>query len=234
MELLGVALGQYVDRRMTQRSPVGGNWKAVYAGENVDSDASTLISVILDNWPDIFRNDLRAIGRSLLSEARSWRNDWAHNRTFSDPDTDRALDTVERLLKLIDAPEAAEVGASKAKMPRTQDEADDNRAIPQSPTRIEKPGGPVKPHHLSKDRGPAQQAIRSSISTGNRLLTPGRSKPFSVGRVDERGVVLLFGETETPTPFTWECLEGIESFLRGQGMGANRNDLRHGGNARNT
>ena len=105
MELLGVAFCEI--RRPTHDTTLSGQWqrKAVYAGENVDSDASTLFDVILDNWPHVFRDDLRAIGRSLLSEARSWRNDWAHNRTFSDPDADRALDTVERLLKLVDAPE---------------------------------------------------------------------------------------------------------------------------------
>jgi hypothetical protein len=217
MELLGVALGRYVDQRMTQRSPVGGNWRAAYSGENLDADASTLISVILDNWPQVFRDDLRAIGRSLLSEARTWRNDWAHNRAFSDPDTDRALDTVERLLRLIDAPEAAEVGASKAKMPPTMGEREHRDSIPQSPTRIKEPTGPVRPHHLSTPRGPAQQAIQSSISPGTRLLTPGRSRPFSVGSIDEKGIVLLFGEQETPTRFKWECLEGAVEFLKGSG-----------------
>src|SRR6202042_513760 len=58
------------------------------------------------------------------SEARIWRNDWSHNRHISDPDTDRALDTVERLLNFIDAPGATEVGVSRAEMRRSQAEVE--------------------------------------------------------------------------------------------------------------
>jgi hypothetical protein len=110
IELLGVGLGPYVDRRMTRHSTVGGNWKAAHTGKNVDSDASALISVILDNWQYVFREHLRNKGRSWLGEAKDCRNNWAHNVNFSDPETERALNTVELLLNLIEAPEAAEVG----------------------------------------------------------------------------------------------------------------------------
>jgi hypothetical protein len=50
-----------------------------------------------------------------------------------------------------------------------------------------------------------------------RLSTPSRGSPFSVGRVDDKGVVLLFGRKETPTPFTWECLEGAVALLKDRG-----------------
>jgi hypothetical protein len=36
-------------------------------------------------------------------------------------------------------------------------------------------------------------------------------------KVDDRGVVLLFGAKETPTPFSWTSLEGAVDFLRGKG-----------------
>jgi hypothetical protein len=65
-------------------------------------------------------------------------------------------------------------------------------------------------------RGPAQQAIQASIRSGTHLSTPSRGSPFSVGRIDERGVVLLFGAKEFPTPFTWASLEGVIEFLRGK------------------
>jgi hypothetical protein len=38
-----------------------------------------------------------------------------------------------------------------------------------------------------------------------------------VASVDDRGVVLLFGARETPTRFSWTCLEGAVDFLRGYG-----------------
>jgi hypothetical protein len=177
IELLGVALGRYVDLRMTQRSPVGGNWKAAYAGENVDSDASTLIGVVFDNWPIVFRDELRAFGRSLLTESRTWRNDWAHTRTFSDSDTDRALDTVERLLTLIGAPESAEVGALKEKSPPADDEREDQPVIPQLPMRIEGPRAPVPDGGLHGRRTNAWLILSAA-----RALTSAGQTPFA--RID--------------------------------------------------
>ena len=145
MELLGVALAPYVDRRLSKRSPAGGNWKAAYANENVETDPSVLVGVILDNWQDVFRDELRGPGRNLLSEAREWRNHWAHNNSFSHPDAYRALDTVERLLALLDAPEAAEVGKSKSDMQRAQIEAEARSATPSSAALFTDPAGGLKP-----------------------------------------------------------------------------------------
>jgi hypothetical protein len=129
MELLGAALGPYVDRRLTKRAPSGGNWRALYASDNVDTDASTLIGVILDYWPNVFRDELHALGRCFLGEARHWRNHWAHNEPFSDADTNRALDTVERLLTLIDAQEASEVARWKVETQRAQADVGTRSAV---------------------------------------------------------------------------------------------------------
>lgn len=119
LELVGAALGVFVDRRMARRSPKGAAWKAQYSGENLDSDPSALITVVLDHWQDVFRDELRG-GRNWIGEIRDWRNRWAHQGTFSDNDAYRALDTAERLLVLIDAPEAAAVAASKAELAQAQ------------------------------------------------------------------------------------------------------------------
>ena len=45
LELLAGAFGPYIDRRMTKRSPMGGNWKAAYADVNVEEDPSAQINV---------------------------------------------------------------------------------------------------------------------------------------------------------------------------------------------
>jgi hypothetical protein len=66
-------------------------------------------------------------------------------------------------------------------------------------------------------RRPARRAIQGSIISGTRLTTPARGAPFTVAKVDDRGVVLLFGAKETPTPFSWSSLEGAVEFLRGKG-----------------
>src|SRR5258708_4578036 len=113
LELLGPALGLYVDRRMTKRSPMGGNWKAAYPNDNLVSDTSALSGVVYDHWDVVFKAELRGTGRGLVNEVRDWRNRWAHDQPIPHDDAYRALDSIERLLALIDAPEAAEVGASK-------------------------------------------------------------------------------------------------------------------------
>ena len=64
---------------------------------------------MLDRWDDAFHADLGYRVKNLLYEIRDIRNDWAHNsRSFDDDDTDRALDSIERLLDAIDA--TAEAG----------------------------------------------------------------------------------------------------------------------------
>ncbi|MCP4304792.1 MAG: hypothetical protein GY788_07960 [bacterium] len=61
--------------------------------------------------------------------------------------------------------------------------------------------------------GPIEGAIRSSASPGLTLSTPTGRGQFSVAQIDERGIVLLLGKKEWPTPLTWACLEGIADFL---------------------
>lgn len=130
LDLAGTALGPYVDRRMTKRSPMGGNWTAQYPSENLTSDASALINVILDNWQPVFRDELRSTGRNLVGEVREWRNKWAHSEAFSHDDAYRALDSIERLLTLIDASQAQEVGESKGAVMRARYEAEAKGAVP--------------------------------------------------------------------------------------------------------
>ena len=146
LELLGRALGPYVDLRMTKRSPMGGNWKATYADVNVDEDPSAQISAVLDNWQAVFRDDLRTTGRNLVGEVRDWRNKWAHNEPFSHDDAYRALDTIERLLTLIGAPDAAtEVGAAKSELMRQRLEAEAKKATPKPDALFTEPAAGLRP-----------------------------------------------------------------------------------------
>ena len=144
LELAGAALGVYVDRRMTKRSPQGGHWKQGY-DTNVESDISALVGVIFDHWNDVFKDELRSTGRNLVGETRDWRNKWAHNVPISSKDTYRALDTLERLLELIDAPQAGDVGRSKAELQRTTYEAEARAAAPKPEALFTEPAGGLKP-----------------------------------------------------------------------------------------
>ena len=113
-------------------SPTGGNWKTQYAADNIDSDPSALIGVILDHWQPVFRDELKSTGRNLVGEVRDWRNKWAHHEAFSHDDAYRALDSIERLLALVDAGQAAEVGASKTAVMRARFEAEARSVTPSS------------------------------------------------------------------------------------------------------
>ena len=144
LELAGHALGVYVDRRMSRRAPQGGNWKHTY-DDNVDSDISALVGVVLDHWGDVFKDDLKATGRNLVGETRDWRNKWAHNLPISSKDAYRALDTLERLLELIDAPEAGDVGKSKAELQRATYEAEARAATPKAEALFAEPAAGLKP-----------------------------------------------------------------------------------------
>ena len=55
-----------------------------------------------------FSDVLGRVGQSYTIELRDTRNAWAHNESFTDDDTYRALDTGERLMSLVGAPGAAD------------------------------------------------------------------------------------------------------------------------------
>src|SRR5262245_10965397 len=72
-------------------------------------DAASLLAVLWNQWNNVFRRTLGQSERTLVSELRDVRNKWAHQNPFSGDDTDRALDSVARLLGAVSAPQADEV-----------------------------------------------------------------------------------------------------------------------------
>lgn len=77
-----------------------------------------------------FNKALGKAGESFAIELREVRNAWAHNGTFSDDDAYRALDTGERLLKLIGAmKEADELQAIRLNLRRVASDKDDKRVL---------------------------------------------------------------------------------------------------------
>ncbi|GAA4286600.1 DUF499 domain-containing protein [Georgenia daeguensis] len=77
-----------------------------------------------------FNRALGKAGDAYASELREVRNSWAHNGTFSDEDAYRALDTGERLLKLVGAAkEAGEVHGIKVNLRRVTADKDDKRVL---------------------------------------------------------------------------------------------------------
>ena len=123
MELLRTGLGPFVEREIATAHPTTNPAREAlrYWGDhNLASrpipewDVHALLRLMWDSWNAVFRNTLGHAERTYVSELRTARNNWAHQRRFSTDDAYRALDSTHRMLTSVSAPEAAE--AEKMKM----------------------------------------------------------------------------------------------------------------------
>ena len=83
-------------------------------------DVAGLLKLMWETWNDVFRPILGHAERSFVSEQRGYRNRWAHQEPFSGDDAYRALDTANRLLAAVSAPEAAEVDRLRMELLRVR------------------------------------------------------------------------------------------------------------------
>lgn len=128
LELLNQGLKPYIEREL--RGVYGNQWEArardvLREDSMADSrsgvinwDTQALLVVLWEHWNTVFRNILGHAERSLVSELRDTRNRWAHQKAFSLDDSYRALDTIQRLLAAISAPEAIEIERQKQEILR--------------------------------------------------------------------------------------------------------------------
>ena len=84
----------------------------------VDWDVAGLLALMWDTWNQVFRNVLGPAERGYVGELRGLRNKWAHQEVFSSDDAYRALDSSQRLLTSISAPQAGEVEKMKMELLR--------------------------------------------------------------------------------------------------------------------
>jgi predicted AAA+ superfamily ATPase len=127
LDLLREGLAPFVEREFTSVYGAEASAQAArFLGEdrlNVnrpigDWDSAALLKVMWDAWNDVFKHTLGFAERSLVSELREWRNKWAHEQPFSGDDADRALDSAERLLLAVSAPQAEDVRKLKLDLRR--------------------------------------------------------------------------------------------------------------------
>ena len=128
MELLRAGLAPFVEREVIERVKARAvrmdtirrfaEDPALADRPMADWDASGLLRLMWETWNDVFRHTLGFTERSLVSELRAWRNKWAHQERFSSDDADRALDSAERLLTAVSAPQAGEVAKIKMELRR--------------------------------------------------------------------------------------------------------------------
>ncbi|MEU6429670.1 Swt1 family HEPN domain-containing protein [Microbispora sp. NPDC046973] len=134
-ELLAEGLEPVVDRLMQAAAPAGKDWLDLIAAKEAAKhgggmklskhDPQLQLKVITDH-KNVFHELIGHNGYRYASELREVRNAWAHNDKFTFYDADRALDTMERLLRVAGAVDAAEQVLAQREEHRSQ--TDDKRA----------------------------------------------------------------------------------------------------------
>jgi Swt1-like HEPN len=89
-------------------------------GQPIRWDAHSLLTVMWDQWNRAFRGVLGHSDRSLVSELREFRNQWAHQNEFDFDDVYRLLDSAERLLKSVGSPLSRKVLREKRELMRSR------------------------------------------------------------------------------------------------------------------
>lgn len=130
MELLRAGVGPYVEREVQAAIKTGSVRLETIRGFAEDPklakrpisewDVAGLLKLMWETWNDVFRRTLGYAERTLVSELRDVRNRWAHQEPFSGDDTDRALDSMARLLTALSASQADEVNKMKLDLRRLQ------------------------------------------------------------------------------------------------------------------
>lgn len=107
LALLAEGLAPFVDRECGLR--FGMAWEGEVPGDGPRSktDVQFLLRTMTSTWREVFERTLGRMERNYVSELIDARNRWAHQETFSSDDASRVLDTGERLLKSVSAPEQA-------------------------------------------------------------------------------------------------------------------------------
>jgi predicted AAA+ superfamily ATPase len=127
MELLRAGLAPFVERefKSQHQAQAADAVRRYFADERTvgrkpvaDWDVAALLKLMWEAWNEVFGRTLGRAERSLVQELRDCRNKWAHQEPFSSDDTDRALDSMARLLTAVSAPQADEVNKMKLELRR--------------------------------------------------------------------------------------------------------------------
>ena len=117
IDILSGALGPWIAKTLAPRLPAGASWTRLLAAKDARpdkqyraDDLQCQLRILTERMGDLgfpFSGVLSRGEQNLAGELRDVRNAWAHNAPFNADDTYRALDTAERLLRAIGAPESA-------------------------------------------------------------------------------------------------------------------------------
>ncbi len=155
LEALGRGLRPFVDRHMAATVPQGRDWVDLIEARDAAKHGTTksysaddprfLLRVMTEEWR-AFGPDLSRVDSSYASELREVANRWAHDPSLPTDDTSRALDTMERLLTSVGAPdEAAAVNALRIDHQRAAIEEQTRKTVRAAVGTVSTPGTGIKP-----------------------------------------------------------------------------------------
>jgi hypothetical protein len=117
-----------------------------------------------------------------VNELLDVRNRWAHQEPFTNDDTGRALDTAQRLLEAVTAPEADEVRRMKADLQRPEDDPTPS----QPPVRGERPSALEFPEYVAAAGPDATEVLRLmdgiAEEFGLRIAQSHAARKYRVGK----------------------------------------------------
>lgn len=146
-ELLAPPLDDFIGRSVAPKLSEGVSWTKLVAmkdekngisGKEYDArDPQVQLRVLTENIPHQlkkgwypFDDAIGHVGQGYCKELREYRNAWAHNKSFSDDDAYRCMDTAERLLGLIGASDVAdEVRTIRLSLRRLTADKDDRKTL---------------------------------------------------------------------------------------------------------
>ena len=149
-EILAPELDQFIAAAVEPELEDGITWEKLVAlkdakkgktgGEYDRNDPQVQLRFLTENIPHNIRpgwypfdEQLSPTQRSFASELRETRNAWAHNKSFSDDDAYRTLDTAERFLKGIGSADAADkVRKLRLEVRRVASDKDDRKVLKES------------------------------------------------------------------------------------------------------
>ena len=195
-ELLAPALDGFIALAVAPRLPEVGSWTALVAMKDkkkgVDGkeyhhlDPQVQLRMLTENIPHNlsagwypFDDAIGRVGQGYCKELREARNEWAHNKSFSDDDAYRCLDTAERLLVAIGAaPVADEVKAIRLGLRRLTADKDDRKVLKAAAVTPESAG--LRPWR-------EVLAPHEDVATGNFQAAEFAADLYKVSATDDAG-----------------------------------------------
>lgn len=193
-ELLAAPLDDFISGAVAPALEEGSSWTSLVElkdakkgveGKDYDPrDPQVQLRMLTENIPNSikqgwypFDDAIGRVGQGYSKELREARNDWAHNKSFSDDDAYRCLDTAERLLTSIGAPSVAdEVKAIRLGLRRITADKDDRKVLKSAAVTPESAG-----------LRPWREVLRphDDVATGNFQAAEFAADLYKVSATDE-------------------------------------------------